>query len=490
MKKVRLFAITVLSILTVAIVTASTGFAAETLMESLGFAVGGGLTVASLPIWFKMVDSVKTFMKLSEEEIGKLTSEERAMYYKASMENIEKTVEGLVEQMKDAENDTEKAENLAEQLKGYKQMFETLKQTQINQGEIITSIKNSNGEDVTPKTFEGIVKAAWDNATKDDAIDKALASKTGIQVEINKAEQTYGDINAGSDFAQMRQGVIDQPVRAPKIRSIFPTTPVSTEFYKYVEQNTVVRDAQNVAKCAEVVSTTKETLVVNSIETKVVKDMIDFCRLFVADYPFMRSRIDRLINQSLALRIDSQLLLGDGVGENLNSIDSYSSEFSAANVACVLTASIQAANMVDLILGMQTQIIELGQQEAYDPNVVIVNKCDWFKNVESLKDLDNNYLDSRVTMIGGTPFIGGMMVMWTPIVAQNTCYVFDAMKGEIIDRQMVEIDVAFENKDNWEKEIATLKGLERLNFLVPTNWQNAFMKCTDIGAAITAIDKP
>ena len=45
-------------------------------------------------------------------------------------------------------------------------------------------------------------------------------------------------------------------------------------------------------------------------------------------------------------------------------------------------------------------------------------------------------------------------------------------------------------KDNWEKEIATLKGLERLNFLVPTNYQNAFMKCTDVTVAIAAIDKP
>ena len=397
-------------------------------------------------IWLKMEGNVEIFSKLSEEEIKTLSNEDKGLYYKASMENIEKTVEGLVEQMASVDNDTAKAENLSSQLESYKEMFDSLKQNQITQGEIITTIKNGQGVDVTPKTFEGIVKEAWDSATKDDAIVKALASKTGVQFTIDKAEQTYGDINAGSDFAQMRAGVIDKPVRSPKIRSIFPNVPVSTEFYKYVEQNTVIRDAQNVAKCAAVTSTTKETLVVNSIETKVVKDMIEFCRTFVSDYPFMRSRIDKLINQSLALRVDTQLLLGDGTGENLNSIDFYASEFSAANADCVLTASVQGANMVDLILGMQTQIIELGEQEGFDPDTVIVNKCDWFKNVESLKDLDNNYLDSRVTMIGGTPFIGGMMVIWSPIVVQNTLYVLDSQKGEIIDRQSVEIDVAFENQ--------------------------------------------
>lgn len=484
----KAFAFAVFSFMFVGIASAI-GTGATAIFEGLAIAGATGVSIASLPIWFKMVDSVKTFMELSDDEVKALTVEERSMYYKAAHEHVFSAVKELKEQMGDLENDTQKAEKLSEQLKNYEMMFENLQKTQINQGEIIAALKTS-GNNNGPVTFNSLMKEAWDTATGNGALEKSLKEKTGIQFTVNKAEQTYGDINAGLDFAQMREGVIDKPVRAPKIRSLFPTTPVSTEFYKYVEQNTVIRDAQNVAKCAAVESTTKETLVVNSIETKVVKDMIDFCRLFVADYPFMRSRIDRLINQSLALRVDAQLLLGDGTGENLFSIDSTASEFDATNVVCPVDASIQAANMVDLILAMQTQIIELGQQESYDPNVVLVNKCDWFKNVESLKDLNNNYLDARVNMINGTPYIGGMMVMWTPIVAANTVYVFDSMKGEIIDRQMVEVDVAFENRDNWEKEIATLKGLERLNFLVPNNWKNAFMKSSDVATAIAAIDKP
>ena len=489
MKKVKIFAMSVLALMLVGVVTMATGFDASTLFNSVLFAGGAGVSVASLPIWFKMVNAIKTFTEMSEEEIVKLTSEERSMYYKAAHDHVFEAVKELKNQISELDNDTLKAVNLTEQLKGYEKMFDTLKQTQINQGEIIASLKRSNGEDLTPKTFNDVVKAAWDSATGEDKLKNALSTKTDVQFTINKASQTYGDITSGSDFAQMRAGVIDQPVRAPKIRSMFRSVPVSTEFYKYVQQTTVVRDAQNVALCAAVTSTTKETLTVASIETKVVKDMIDFCRAFVSDYPFMLSRINLLINQSLSLRIDSQLLLGDGLGVNLNSIDSVSSEFSAANVACVLTTSIQTANMVDLILGMQTQIIELGAQNGFDPDVVLVNKCDWFKNVESLKDLDNNYLDARVSMIGGTPFVGGMMVAWTPLVVQNTAYVFDSTKGEIIDRQSLEIDIAFENKDNWEKEIATLKGLERLNFLVPSNLSNAFMKCSDVATAVTAITK-
>lgn len=460
-----------------------------------GLALGGGAiaTYASMPIWFKMVDNVKTFMELSEEEIGKLTPEERQMYYKDAFDNIVSVTKQLETEIAELKDPAEKAEKLAEQLGNYKTMFESLKQAQVNQGEIIEQLKR-NGLDTEKQTFESIMKAAWDEAIEADALKDALKNKGTMSIEVSKATQTYGDITQGSDFAQMREGIIDQPVRMPKIRSFFPTTPVSTEFFKYVEQTSVIRDAKNVAKCAAVTSTTKEELTVSSITTKVVKDMIDFCRLFVDDYPFMQTRINRLINQSVSLKVDSQLLLGDNTGENLAGIDFYSSEFSATNPACPLNDGvnglIQAATMVDLILGMQTQIIELGQQEGYDPNVVLVNKCDWFVQVESRKDLDNNYIDSRVSMINGTPFIGGMMVAWSPIVPANTLYVMDSTKGEIIDRMSIEIDVAFENKDNWEKEIATLKGLERLNLLVPNEWANAFMKCTDVSTAVAAITKP
>ncbi len=488
MKKVRIFAMSMLSMLAFAVVSQFIGAGASNLIDGLMFGGGAALTVASLPVWFKMVNEIKTFSELTEEQIKGLTPEERALYYKASHEHVFDSVKALKEEMANIDNDTAKAENLTAQLKQYEQMFEALKSTQLNQGELIASLKSA-GIEAKDESFAGLMKAAWDESIEAGNLEKALSDKTNMSFTVSKAEQTYGDIDSGLDFAQMRQGVIDQPIRTPKIRSLFPVTPVSTEFFKYVEQDSVIRDAQMAVKCAAITSTTKETLKVSSITTKVVKDMIDFCRLFVADYPFMQTRINRLINQSLALKVDSQLLLGDGAGENITGISTYASEFNAANPACDISASIQAANMVDLILGMQTQIIELGQQNGYDPNAVLVNKCDWFVNVESLKDLDNNYLDSRVTMIGGTPFIGGMMVVWSPIVAQNTVYVMDSNKGEIIDRQSVELDVAFENRDNWEKEIATLKGLERLNLLVPNEWKNAFMKSSDIAAAITAISK-
>lgn len=489
-KNLKIFSLLVLGFIMFGGVMAFSGMTSELFVDTLkALGIGGGAmaSYAALPIWFKMVDAVKTFSQLTEDEIKELTPEERSMYHKAVQYDLIKTVKSLKEKLLKAEDNTDKdiIKNLQESIESYKLMFSNLEKTQMAQGELMSEMKKSGKTEIID--FKSALKSAWDDG--EDGLKAAIKGRNTFEMCISKASQTYGDIDSGLDFAQVRSGIIDLVVRRPKIRDLFSSVPLNTEFYKFTEQETVVRDAQNVAKCAAVTSTTKETIKVSSIETKVVKDMMDFCRMFVDDYPFMQSRINKLLNESLALKIDSQLLLGDGAGENLFSIDSTASEFSAALAACPLTSSIQAATLVDLILGMQTQIIELGQQNGFDPNTVVVNKCDWFKEVESRKDQNNNYLDGRVTVVNGIPFVGGMMVMWTTTTVTNTCYVFDATKGEVVDRQETIIEIAFENKDNWEKQIATIQGYERLNFLVPTNWKNAFMKCSDIATAITAITK-
>ena len=421
------------------------------------------------------------FSEMTAKDVANLYSEYIGLTVQAGIENATKTdteTKEALEIMKKEMNHT-----MNELVKSNQDVLKTMA------SELTAMVEKAKTEGSTKGGFQTRLKEAFD--AKKEEFESALAqNKSTVSMVVEKATQTYGDITDGEDFAQMRPGVTDSPVRRPRVRSLFSTIPLQTEFYKYVEQETVIRDAQNVAKCAAVVSTTKETLIVRDMHTKVIKDMIDFCRLFISDYPFMQSRINKLLNESVALREDSQLLLGTGLGEETFSIDSYSSEFSAANPACVLTAKIQDASMVDLILGMRTQIEILGEQEAFMPNVVLVNLCDWFLGVESRKDLNNNYLDSRVTVVNGVPYIAGMMVIPLQNVAANSLYVFDSTKAEVLDRMTFEVEIAFQNKDNWEKEIATIKGLCRVNLWCPVNWQNAFMKCSDITTAVVAIDKP
>jgi hypothetical protein len=440
---------------------------------------------ASLLNTLVWIDAEGNFKKMKAEEVSKLEKSEMLKYKDAEVEYYESRIEEL------EKSDQDNAKTIAELERQItlinNSTHKDLRDAMKAQEKEIAELKKKGISKDSPK-FKDALRKKWDeNITKFSEANKA---KSSHEVIIQKATQTYGDITEGSDFAQFRPGVVDIPVRMPMFRQLFSTIPVNTEFLKYSEQQTVDRNAQNVAKCAAVTSTTKETLIVRSIETKIIKDMIDFCRHFVSDYRFMQSRIQRLLNQSLALKIDQQIFLGTGADEETFSIDSTASEFSAVNPVCDISASIQDPTLVDLLIGMDTQIYELGQQNAYNPNVAVVNRCDWFTMVQSRKDLNNNYIDARISIVNGIPFINGtLMVMWSPLVPQNQCYVMDTTRGEIVDREQLVLETSFENKDNWEKEIGTLKGYERLNFLVPNNWANAFMKCGDVETALTAIEK-
>ena len=431
------------------------------------------------PIWIK--DG--KFIALDAKAIGALKEEELIKYHEAKMlDDLAKikAIEADVKGNKDG---------LAAIIKSLAETRDQIMKAVIRQGETLAEVARKNG---APTVEKSAFKKAFDEAKEKLSAIKDRSRKEGFQfvVDLTKAvvTQTYGDIDAGSDFAQMRAGVINQPVRATRFRDLFGSIPLSTEVYKYVEQDSVVRDAQNVANCTAITtSLTKETLLVSSIEPVKVKDMIKACIDFLDDYAFMQSRINKLLNQSVSLQVDEQILLGTGTAPEMNSIDSVASEFSAANAILVLTAKIQAANFVDLILGMATQVTMLGLENAFRPNIAIVNLGDWFVNVASLKDQNDNYLDSRITRVGPALMIGDLEIVTSPIVAANTCYVLDSTHGEILDRRQLVIDIAFENGTDWEADIVAIKGSERLNFLVPNEVANAFMKCSDVATAITAI---
>ena len=454
------------------------------------FIIGShGAALAVIAPWFVMTGTDKAFKALTGEEYEALDDEQKSQYEIALLKhNTEKEAAIKAELTKlqvDATANKDIIKQLKDQLDAMNKDIPAMLIALKAQGTELAKLKNTGA--ISKDTFKKRMKAAFDEKAS-DIIDLEKRQAQAI-FSVAKASQMYGDITDGSDFAYMRPGVIDKPVRRTRIRQLFSTIPLSTEYYKYTEQTTVVRDAKGVALCTAVTSNTKETLTVQSKQTVVIKDMITFCRDFIADYPFMQSRIDKLIRDSMALEIDKQLL---GVSTSVIKTDSIlgvASEFSAANVSAPVTASIQAANFIDLIGAMDMQIDVLSEGE-FMPDTVIVNRHDWFRLVESLKDKNDNYLSKDIVTTGGSIFIKGMLVVMTSICPSGACIVFDSTKGEILDRMTIEVEISTTDGTDWQAGLAKIMAKERLNFIVPSNYANAFMKCTDIDVAIAAITKP
>lgn len=331
--------------------------------------------------------------------------------------------------------------------------------------------------------------------------DKKQSNSITLDFKATQASSDIGSADSwdtlGRDhWGQWHEGgrVGQIPVRRPMLQGVFRKVAASSEYIKYVDQDTVVRDAKNVAGCGTTTHNTKVTVKKHSINVEKVRDMVDICDDMLDDYPFMYSEITNLVKSSMELKIDNDLLLGTGISPIINGIAKYASTFDAAASGADYTGSAPNANIIDLISVAGAQIKAFGQQNAYNPDTVALNPRD-AQLIKFLKNnqgdyLNNNQLVKQYFSDGaGNYYIDGLKVIENPLVAVGTAYVFDSSKGTIYYKPGVTLDFSYENKDNFEKELITVKAYRRLNLLVRNVDANAFMFISDINAGIAAINK-
>ena len=343
----------------------------------------------------------------------------------------------------------------------------------------IKALKEASKE--APKSAKTLVSLL---AEKSEEIKTALKSNKKFELAL-KAQQDPTDIGTRTDYATFLPGTIFKPVRATRIIDLFRRVPVSTEYVKYREENVVTRDAKVVVACATSTSTTKKSWVTRTVQIQKIRDMVDLCLDMVDDYAFVASEIEQLVGQSVKLKEDSEILLGSG---DILSIDAISSEFDPANVLAPYTGAFTSATLAELTAAMKAQIYTFGQENSWNADTIVMNYNDYVKFMHQ-KNSEGDYLLPNFVM-SGDGVLNGMRIVTSPLVTANSLYVFDSTKGEILDRQGATLEMSYENNDNFEHEIVTLKVVERIQFHVAQINQDAFMKCSDIATALTAITAP
>jgi len=343
-------------------------------------------------------------------------------------------------------------------------------------------------------TIEGLKESKKDNENKTKSlvdqlkeksseIKDLVANKSGVVKLDIKAQQDPTDFTGRDDYAQLLPGTTRKPVRAPRILDLFRRQPTSTEYVKYREENAVTRDASVVVACATSTSTTKKTWQMRTVQIQKIRDFVDVCIDMIEDYAFVSAEVEQLLNESIKLKEEAEILLGSG---DILSIDGISSEFNAANVLAPYTDAFENATLAELTAAMKAQIYTFGDENAWEADTIVMNHNDMVKFMHQ-KNADGDYLlPNFIYQNGG--ILNGMRIITSPLVSANELYVFDSTKGVILERQGAQLEMSYENNDNFEHEIVTLKAVERVQFHVSTIEQDAFMKCTDIATALGAID--
>lgn len=174
------------------------------------------------------------------------------------------------------------------------------------------------------------------------------------------------------------------------------------------------------------------------------------------DVDFIESYITERMVYGLKLIEEGQLLNGSGTGQNLNGIYTQATAY-------VQPAGSVVQNEQDIDkLRLAMLQVELAYANATG---IVLHPTNW-ANIELLKNANNNYLiaNPQGTTTGT---IWGRDVVSTQAMANGKFLVGDfRMYSQIFDRQDVNVAISFENKDNFERNMATLRVEERLALAV------------------------
>lgn len=201
-------------------------------------------------------------------------------------------------------------------------------------------------------------------------------------------------------------------------------------------------------------------IVIGDSRAKLVDGMIKVSVQMLDDIDYIASEIEKELIYQVAIRIDTQLLQGDGTGDNLKGIKAYAGGYTLTSLSTV------NPNNADAILAAATQIIK----NNFIPDIAVLNPIDYAqtkleKGTTGYYIVNPNNQDSawdkiKVVQSNQVP-VGYYMVM-------------DSSKSNVYKYEDFTITYGWVN-DDFQKNLVSIMGKQRLHSFVKANDVLAFV---------------
>lgn len=403
---------------------------------------------------------------------------------------IKEALEGLKaieEGVKAAKNDIDTLKQGATQTAELKKSVESIEE---KSKEVLTSFEKMRDdftnlvEDVKKKQAERVADNATLESIKEATGEIEKAVTKGVnEAKFNvKANVTRASVGSSTDAYRLTDigQIATRQLRLYDLFAKVPVGPASNGTVRYSDWTTATRAAAAVAEAGtfpeSTAAWTEYTLTLQKIG-----DSIPVTEEMVRDQPRFAAELDQFIETNVNIKVDTDLLSGDGTSPNIKGIYTYAGTYSAA------ASGITAANQYDLIVKMVENITN-GYNGKYRPNFVLMNMVD-INKMRLKKDSTNNYIVppfAYVSPTGDTINVSGLTVVECGALTANTMVVGDSRFAKIYEIDGYEASVGYIN-DQFTKDLMTMKAKKRLALLVRTADAGAFKKCTDIAANLVTL---
>jgi HK97 family phage major capsid protein len=277
--------------------------------------------------------------------------------------------------------------------------------------------------------------------------------KANVSIKVKAITTAVGSV--GQAIApDRREGVMMLPNRRMTVRDLLMPGRTSSGVVVYSRESGFTNNAAVVAEGAR----KPESNITMVSVTETVKKIATYVKAsteVMSDLPQLRSIIDIRLRYMLALREEAQLLMGSGVGNNLNGIFTQASAFVVPTGSTAPTTPIDKLRLALL----QSELAE------YPADGIVLNPIDW-TNIEILKDTQGRYLIGNPQ---GTlaPTLWNRPVVSTQSMTQNQFLVGAfGMGAQIFDREDANVVIATENEQDFVENLVTILIEERLALAV------------------------
>jgi hypothetical protein len=265
-------------------------------------------------------------------------------------------------------------------------------------------------------------------------------------------------------------GLIERQLRPGRVRDLFPKDTTEANMLWGIRQVGFTNRARPVPerRAADGVSPptgqpsdvyglkpkSEIQLVPFSVPVSTIAHLMPAHRNTLADESRMRGLIDRDMVDGIKLAEDEQLLYGDGIGENI--------------LGLINTPGVQ--EYVGLAADKRSAQVRRAITRAvlayFDPSGLVLHPLDW-EDMELETDANGAYTIAISVALGGEKKMWRLPVVDTPAIQEGQ-FLLGAFGSacKVYDREQTRVEIATENRDDFERNVVTIRAEERLALLV------------------------
>ncbi|CAB4136406.1 major_cap_HK97, phage major capsid protein, HK97 family [uncultured Caudovirales phage] len=306
----------------------------------------------------------------------------------------------------------------------------------------------------------------------------AMKDKSGASVQITlKAVGTMtegvsltGEIPQG----ERETGITRIVRRNPFVLQLVNVGSIMSNLWQWVEQKNPEGGAGMTAEGVKKSQADFE-LVLAEASVKKVTAFIKVTKEMLDDIALLRSEIDQELTELINLKMDDQLLNGDGSGANLVGILENATPWAGGS----FIGAIPSPTKWDVLRTAINQV----RVNLFEPNYIVMHPTD-VTAMELSKDSTGQYIMPPFASVDGT-IVSGIRVVANTGVTIDKFLVGDFTKSGVRFKEGLTINVGYEN-DDFTKNLVTILAEARLVHRVKSNHYGAFVY-GDFSDAITAL---